>query len=467
MAILDASNADIINKVRANASMDFRSRVPVTTKANLAKTLSEIQDYEPLWNEFQSVLINKIGLVLMDTNLVFENKLKPLKSGGMQYGGMVQELGTRFIDAEAYDPNATNVWDAQKPYVDANYHKINRRDKYKFKVNSDLLEEAFINDGQLSAYVNSLMVLPQQSAEWDEFLLMKELLASYNADNAMPNIKVGDLMGATTDEDKAAIGKELVEYIRAAYGYMKGFPRTDLNPEHVVTMSPDLVLITTPSIIARMDVEVLAAAFHMDKTSFLADRVVEIDHWPAGLEGTQALLVDGQFYRVFETKRRNVNIFNPDTLDWIYTYHIWQILSVSHMKNVMRFSTDETNVAIDGGTFAAATPASVSITTASDDGEFVGGDEVQIGATVTYSDGTTDANAYYLITGVTADGAAKAVIPDTGTYIDRMGVLHVSNPCEFKTLVIEARATDDPTKYAKVTLVNTALKSATASTDGE
>lgn len=461
MARLDASNADVINKVRANASMDFRSRVPATTKANLAKTLSQIQDYEPLWNEFQSVLINKIGLVLMDTNLVFENKLKPLKSGGMQFGGMVQELGTRFIEAEAYDPDATNVWDAQKPYVDANYHKINRRDKYKFRVNSDLLEEAFLNDGQLSAYVNSLMVIPQQSAEWDEFLLMKNLLSAYHADVTMPNVKVGDLMGAATEEDKAAIGKEIVETVRAAYGYMRGFPRTDLNPEHVVTMSTDLVLVCTPSVIARLDVEVLAAAFHMEKAQFMADRVVEIDHWPAGLEGTQCMLVDGSFYRVFETKRRNVNIFNPDSLDWVYTYHIWQVLSVSHMKNIMRFSTDETNVAIDGGGFpaaAAVTVSSVAVTTASDDGEFVGGDEIAVGATVTYSDATTDANAYYLITGVTADGAKRAVVPSTGTFIDREGVLHVSNPCEFKTLVIEARATEDPTKSAKVTLTNTALK---------
>lgn len=460
MAILDASNADIINKVRANASMDFRTRVPVTTKANLAKTLTEIQDYEPLWNEFQSVLINKIGLVLMDTNLVFENGLKPLKSGGMQYGGMVQELGTRFIDAESYDPDATNVWDAQKPYVDANYHKINRRDKYKFRVNSDLLEEAFLNDGQLSAYVNSLMVLPQQSAEWDEFLLMKELLSSYNSDVTMPNIKVGDLEGATTAEDKETIGKEIVETVRSAYGYIKKFPRTDLNPENVVTMSQDLVLIVTPAVLARIDVEVLAAAFHMDKTQFMADRVVEIDHWPTGLEGTQCMLVDGNFYRVFETKRRNVNIFNPDTLDWIYTYHIWQILSVSHMKNIMRFSTDETNVAIDGGEFPAAgvnVPTKVEVTTASDDGTFVAGDEIQIGTTVTYEDATTDANAYVLITGVTATGAKKAVIPATGTFIDRENVLHIGNPCEFKTLIIEARATEKPTVTAKVTLTNSAL----------
>lgn len=461
MAVMNASNADVINKVRANASMDFRSRVNPTTKSTLAKTLGEIRDYEPLWNEFQSVLINKIGLVLMDTNLVFENKLKPLKSGAMQYGGMVQELGTRFIEAEAYDPNATNVWDAQKPYVDANYHKINRRDKYKFRVNSDLLEEAFLNDGQLSAYVNSLMVLPQQSAEWDEFLLMKSLLSSYEQAHGFPNIKVGDLMAAETEEDKSAIGKELVENIRAAYGYIKNFPRTDLNPEHVVTMSPDLVLITTPSILARIDVEVLAAAFHMDKAQFMADRVVEIDNWPAGLSGTQALLVDGSFYRVFDTKRRNVNIFNPDSLDWVYTYHIWQILSVSCMKNVMRFSTDETNVAIDGGEFPATTAKtvkSVAVTTASDDSEFVGGDEIQIGATVTYSDDSTDANAFYIINGVTAEGAFKEVVPATGTFIDRMGVLHIANPCEFKTLDITAKATEDESKTAKITLTNTALK---------
>ena len=159
MARLDAINVDIINTVRANASLEYRSRIPEVTQSSLRSTLERITDFDPFWNEFQSILINKIGLVVMDKNMVFENRLRPLKSGGMEYGGMVQELDAQLLEAEEYDPDATDVFNAPKPELIVNYHKINRRDKYKFKVNSDLLEEAFVNEGQLSAYVNSLMVL--------------------------------------------------------------------------------------------------------------------------------------------------------------------------------------------------------------------------------------------------------------------------------------------------------------------
>lgn len=441
-AKVSATNAEIVNAVRANSSLSYRERIPVATQSNISKVLNEVREYQPFWNEFQSNLINKIGLVVMDQNLIFENRLKPLKSGGMEFGGIVQELGTNLIKADEYDPNDTNVFGANKPYVDSDYHKIDRRNKYKFRVNSDLLEEAFVNEGQLAAYVNSLMVLPQQSAEWDEYELMKQLLGDYQRMNGFGNVQVKDIDAAAAS-DKEAVGKDLVQKIRAAYLHMKGFYRSDLNAAGLDSMSAELILITTPEVLSNIDVNVLAAAFNMDRADFMADRVVVVDAFPAEMTGTQALLVDANFYRVYDTKRRNVSIFNPDTLDWIYTYHIWQILSVSRMKNVLRFSTDPTTVSL-GSVTVKKTATSIEATPS--DVTYVSGGTLEITANVTYDDGTTDNNAYFVISGVTADSAnLEPVLPSTGTYIDRMGVLHISENNHFTQLVITAVATDTPT----------------------
>ena len=154
-----ATNEAIINKVRANASLGYQERIPVVTRANLARTLEQLQNYEPLWNEFVSVLINRIGLTLFNANS-FTNKLRPLKSGAMNYGGVMQEIGANLLKGEAYDPNATNVFDAPKPDVEVNYHVINRRDVYPMRLNEDLLSEAFLNDGQLQAFMNAMLALP-------------------------------------------------------------------------------------------------------------------------------------------------------------------------------------------------------------------------------------------------------------------------------------------------------------------
>lgn len=446
MARLDASNVDVINTVRANASLDYQSRVPVVTKANIAATLKRLTEYDPLWNEFQNVLINKIGLVVMDKNMVFENRLRPLKSGGMEFGGIVQELDAQLIEAEAYDPNSTDVFSKHEPEVLVNYHKVNRRDKYPFTVNSDLLEEAFINDGQLAAYVNSLMVVPQQSAEWDEYLIMRDLLTSYQQRaGGFANYQVTDI---ATAQDPAAAGKELTRYIREMYLTMKGFYKNQFNASHADAFSTELVLLTTAKVSSFLDVEVLANAFHMDKAEWLADRVVILDEWPAGLEGTQAMLVDSKFYRVYDTKRRTASIFNPASLSWNYFYHIWQIISASTVKNALRFSTSGDNIVVP----TSKTVSSVSASVGSN--FFKPGDVIACGATVTYSDGSTDANAYYVITGVdTASGATVEVLPDTGTYIDRMGYLHISENCAFTQIVVRAKATENPTITDSETIV--------------
>ena len=117
-AILQADNAAIINKVRANASLEYQSRIPVVTQANLSKTFATLQAYQPMWNEFMDVLINRIGLTLFNQNS-FTNRLKPLKSGAMNYGGMIQEIGANLLHAEAYDPNDTNVFGGEKADVEA------------------------------------------------------------------------------------------------------------------------------------------------------------------------------------------------------------------------------------------------------------------------------------------------------------------------------------------------------------
>ena len=118
---VQASNAAIANAVRRNASAAYRERIPEITDNQLTKTMATLRDYPTLWNEFIEVLVQRIGLTLFRQNS-FTNKLKPLKTGAMAYGGVVQEMGADLLTAKAYDANDTNVFGADKPEVKAIYH---------------------------------------------------------------------------------------------------------------------------------------------------------------------------------------------------------------------------------------------------------------------------------------------------------------------------------------------------------
>lgn len=452
--VLTATNAQIVNAVRDNASLQYRERIPIATQRNLAKVYDEVRNYTPFWNEFQSVLIERIGLSMFNWN-TFVNKLKPLKLGMLQYGGMIQEIGAHLLKAEEYSVNATDVFKQNIPDAEVNYHKINRRNVYRMFLSEDMLEEAFLEDGQLSAYINGLLALPQQSDEWDEYIIMRDLLKEAYEAGDFANIQVNDI-GAAEVADIEDDSKDLVANIRETYLNLKDFYKTAYNPLRIETVSRELILLTTPRVMARNDVYNLASAYNMDKAEWVADRVIVVDDF--GIPGCQAILLDADAYRCADTLVRTTSIPNPLALGTNYFLHHQGIYSLSRMRNMVMFSTNEGNITA----VAPKTVTSVAIALATpvdNNAVLEPGAEIPLAVTVTYGDSTTDANAYIVLTGTT-EGAPvdttapnpPVILPDTGTYVDRHNVLHVADSEDYTTITATAYATADGKKLASITL---------------
>lgn len=449
-----ANNAAIINAVRNNASEQYRARIPEITDNNLTKTLALLQENSLLWNEFIQVLVQRIGLSLFRTNS-FENRLKPFKTGAMAYGGIVQEIGANLIKAKSYDPNDTNVFGADKPDVKAIYHSVNRRDRYDLRLNEDMLEEAFVQDGQLSAFINSLLALPQQSDENDEYLIMRDIIRKVHDSDGLATIRVPDMFasGITADEKKVA-GETIAAVLREHYLQMKNFYNTKYNNAGMQVTSDDLVLAGTPRFFANFDVSVLAAAYNMDKANFIADRTVVIDDF--NIPGTDVALMDRDFFVCTDTKIKSASIYNPATLDLDYYYHHWGVYSASPMRNALLLSTTEESN-ITAAPARKVTGVDIALhNTVADNKVIAPGAEIALDTVVTYSDGSTDGRAYTIITGQTAANAAEgvwnAVLPDTGTYIDRKGVLHVSENSKYTGITVTAISNANPKKSANIAL---------------
>lgn len=449
-----ATNAAVINAVRNNASEQYRARIPETTDNNLTKTLALLQENSLLWNEFIQVLVQRIGLTLFRTNS-FENRLKPFKTGAMAYGGVVQEIGANLIKAKAYDPNDTNVFGADKPDVKAIYHSVNRRDRYDLRLNEDMLEEAFVQDGQLSAFINTLLALPQQSDENDEYLIMRDILRKVHDSEGMATMRVPDMFadGLTADEKRVA-GEDIAAALREHYLQMKNFYNTKYNNAGMMVTSDELVVLGTPRFFANFDVSVLAAAFNMDKANFIADRTVVIDDF--NIPGVDVALLDRDFYVCTDTKIKSASIYNPATLDLDYYYHHWGVYSASPMRNALLLSTvEESN--ITAAPARSVTKVAVTLHDPVADNRVIEpGAEIALDTVVTYSDNSTDGRAYTIITGQDALAADKGVwnvvLPDSGTYIDRRGVLHVSENSKYTGITVTAISNADNKQSANIVL---------------
>ena len=144
---LHATNAQILNAIRNDASLAYQQRIPAATQGDITSTVENLMYYRPMMNEFIDALVNRIGDVVIKSK-TWTNPLAQFKRGMMQYGETIEELATTLIQAKRYDPNKCydDVFACNPPDVMSNFHSINRQDMYEITINDMLLRRAFLTD---------------------------------------------------------------------------------------------------------------------------------------------------------------------------------------------------------------------------------------------------------------------------------------------------------------------------------
>lgn len=354
MPTINMDNVQLLNTVRQYCPQDYQNRVPAVTQGNIESAIRAFQTYTADWDTFLGVFLQKIGLQVIRKS-EFTNPFSPFKMAPMRLGSKIEEVAINLQKAHAYKNNCYDVFNGDLPDTRVNWHSTNRHDYYSVQAPlEDVMRQAFISDYSLSQYLGALVDNLITSDQADEYLIFKELFAEYAENEGFFNVQVSDVLSAA---DKAAASRALVSKMRGMYRKVK-FPSSNYSPEGrnagLVTVGGDMVLVMTADVEAVIDVESLAAAFHMEKADFLADNVVIIDEWPRGFSGVQALLVDRDFFMVTDTLRTMQPApINPCNLSQSYFYHVWEIISYSRFVPAICFSTAS-------GTTLPATPAAVT-----------------------------------------------------------------------------------------------------------
>ena len=320
-----------LNNIRANASAEYQSRIPVATQENISAIGNALQTYTPMYNEFCSALINKIGKTLIESKL-FKNKLARFKKGEVLNQQDVEEIFIQMATAEStYDPEGKNPHGRRTPPdVKTLYHRMNRQDCYAISIGDIDFVRVFRSESTLDEFISGLINSVYSGASYDEWLAMKELLATYKHyfDYGVP---------VFTDSTAEASAKAFVKTLRKAVQDVS-FASTKYNGAGVMTWCDpsNLVLLVNKDILAEVDVEVLAKAFNIGKTDIQVD-IVSMDDF-GSLTDTYGLLIDKDFFRVYDTLSRMKLQDNAHGLFTNYFYHVHQILSLSLFKTAIRLT---------------------------------------------------------------------------------------------------------------------------------
>lgn len=352
---LTRSAADILNLIRNNASPNYRALVPAARldDASAREIGAVIMQYPDIQNEFIKSLANRIGLVIIQSKM-YENPWRMFKRGLLEYGETVEEIFVNIARPFQYDPEVAEreVFKREIPDVRTAFHPMNFQKFYKVTVQEADLRLAFLSWGGVSDLIGKIIDSMYSAASYDEFITMKYLIARHALDG---HIYAKQITTVTAANMKAIAST--IKGISNALTFMT--PEYNLAGVPNSTPKEDQYLIMTSDFDATMDVEVLAAAFNIDKAEFSgktvlvdsfgtfdAARMVELygasftpftDAEVAALNTIPAVLVSADWFMIFDEMVRMTDNYNGQGIYWNYFLHFWKTFSVSPFNPAVLF----------------------------------------------------------------------------------------------------------------------------------
>lgn len=352
------NSVDVLNAVRNSASINYQNYVPVATAdAESLRTIGAIiMDSPNLQNEFINALVNRIGRTIY-TSRTYSNPWAILKKGMLDFGETEQEI---FVDlCKTYNYSAeeaeSKVFQREIPVVHSAYRVMNFQNFYKVTIQQRDLKMAFLSWSGVDDLIAKIVESMYKSANYDEFIVMKYLLAKHILAGHLKPVEIG----AVSAENANAI-VTTIKGTSNAFNFLSndytitGVPQNSEYSRQYVVMNAKFDAI--------MDVNVLAAAFHMEKAEFMGRRAM-VDSFGnldtarlaeifatdstydeisaadlALLDAVPAVLIDEDFFQIYDNLIEFTEQYNAQGLYWNYFLHTWKTFSVSPFSNAAVFT---------------------------------------------------------------------------------------------------------------------------------
>lgn len=405
---------NFLNAIRNGGSEMYKREVPVASMENIAEVGAGIMIHKTLQNEFIASLVDRIALAVIRT-VSLNNPLKKFKKGQMPQGMTIEEIFVDIVQGKKYDPEDAEktVFKRAMPNVHTLFHQRNRQDYYESTIQEASLHSAFTSNGKFEQFLSGIIQAIYNSAEVEEYEYMLALIDNYYSKGLFHIVKMDEVVSETS-------AKEFIKKARSVATKMT-LPQGSRNFNSLAVRTnssmQNLHLFIDSDLLAEVNVDVLASAFNMDKTTFLGNTTV-VDGF--GSTGLEAVLVDESFFMVYDNLHSMETIRNPKGLYWNYFYHVWQTLSVSRFANAVAF--------VKG---AVAPITQVIIDPAV--GNLKAGAELGFKSYIRQTD-----NAVHTLTW-TVEGQNGTVIVD-GTTVSSAGLLKLSE-AQTGTVLVKATAT--------------------------
>lgn len=431
----------------------------ISNQAPEAQAKAMFDPYNGQWrNQFVDWLFTRVGRVYLTQNR-FKDPLAVFKKDSMPYGGAIQMSAIDYIKAQPYtdvgDGNDATVplLKLYRPKGKTAWAYVNTRRVTPVSYVENELQQAFTNSDGLARMVSSILDAPVSSDEFQEYLLARDLIATF--DKANPNT-IYRAPAYSAEPTTRELATDFLTDLRTWANRLR-FPNwvrqvTPGDMPDTFTDPSQLVLMVTPEVAANLDTRTLANLFHWaapvsgqgTEDNPVAYRTIIVDDF--GIDGCFAALVSEDTLNIVDTVYQTTTWYNPANLANSVFLHHQSSVFLNPFKPVVLWGTGDTwnssgrqtvtitqnatgititpeSATVKAGGAVKLTPKLAGTLTASPEGTVIDSDMA-----------VAPDSATYTVTAKDSDGAA--VVLNSRTYVDVMtNVLHTQRTLKSGTVL--------------------------------
>lgn len=350
---------DLFNNIRASATDEYKNTVPFMNYGDSISTIANpILNYEAVKSQFLTGVTNMIGLTIFKELEEFRNPLAILKQRNLDLGVDVREIAVDILDENSYsltDEGLADVLKLDAPVAKECIHRLNRQVYFKISISDAELELAFNSWSDFDNFFVRKAEMLYMSNEIAEFKWAKELLRQTVQKGYVPTVAVSEVINETTGKEFVIAVKDCIAdfmFPSKDYNMLKAMTKgsqtinTWVKPENTVLVAPQ-------KLYNKVDVNVLASAFNLDKADFLAGNKLAVDDLGYIRINTaesgdpvykyyklQGMIFDKHFTQIYDKKITMKNNYIASALVDQRYLHIWQTYSTSPFADVVAFVTE-------------------------------------------------------------------------------------------------------------------------------
>lgn len=308
--------------------------LPDGALTRLDEVWKNINKYEATRNAFHNALVNLISRTVAETDNGFENPLGKFEGDLLPYGSTIETIYADVVEAQEFGKDCDQFGKYDQD-IKVLFHSEDFQLKYPLTIESRELNKAFLSESGLSELVNAKVQSLYNSKEFTNYDNEKYL---FTRDIAGVQVNVY----ADNAQDKAA---NLAKGIKKASATFEQPSRAynQMGAKRTCRKERQVCLIDS-SFEAESDVDLLSAAYNLDKLEARGVEFVRVD----GFEetGLVAVLFDRDALEWHDTLQLATEAYNAACLRRNMFLHHWGFRSFKLYANCVKFYANKPDAPI-------------------------------------------------------------------------------------------------------------------------